>query len=139
MRYENIYSSFPCPASGHFSAASSRVAPISACVFLQRVSDNLFTGELLKRKVLIHKKLNKNHAKVCAVSSHSTFYVKCLHSALLYEILLIVNELCSVDNPNFYMHYHLHYLHFHLQSSCTFCTVSYAQVWNVLRQQVLTA
>lgn len=25
MRYENIYSSFPCPASGHFSAASSRV------------------------------------------------------------------------------------------------------------------
>ncbi len=75
MRYENIYSSFPCPASGHFSAASSRVgeffsslvsrrekiqllfsmvcifsfnypdagriAPISACVFLQRVSSNL--------------------------------------------------------------------------------------------------
>nr|DAV50352.1 MAG TPA: hypothetical protein [Caudoviricetes sp.] len=25
MRYENIYSSFPCPVSGHFSAASSRV------------------------------------------------------------------------------------------------------------------
>ena len=33
MRYENIYSSFPCPASGHFSAASRRVAPISACVW----------------------------------------------------------------------------------------------------------
>ena len=28
MRYENIYSSFPCPASGHFSAASSRVGKI---------------------------------------------------------------------------------------------------------------
>ena len=41
MRYANIYSSFPCPASGHFSAASGRVAPISACVFLQRVSGNL--------------------------------------------------------------------------------------------------
>ena len=32
MRYENIYSSFPCPASGHFSAASRRVAPISGSV-----------------------------------------------------------------------------------------------------------
>ena len=30
MRYENIYSSFPCPASGHFSAASSRVGHFSA-------------------------------------------------------------------------------------------------------------
>ena len=34
MRYENIYSSFPCPASGHFSAASGRVAPIRGSVFL---------------------------------------------------------------------------------------------------------
>ena len=32
MRYANIYSSFPCPASGHFSAASGRVAPIRASV-----------------------------------------------------------------------------------------------------------
>ena len=37
MRYENIYSSFPCPASGHFSAASRRVAPISASVWCLRL------------------------------------------------------------------------------------------------------
>ena len=36
MRYENIYSSFPCPASGHFSAASRRVAPISGSVWCLR-------------------------------------------------------------------------------------------------------
>ena len=29
MRYENIYSSFPCPASGHFSAASAHAAPLN--------------------------------------------------------------------------------------------------------------
>lgn len=106
----------------YFKCRHLKSPPLVLAFFL-RVSDNLFTGELLKRKVLIHKKLNKNHAKVCAVSSHSTFYVKCLHSALLYEILLIVNELCSVDNPNFYMHFHLHYLHFHLHSSCTIYTL----------------
>ena len=33
MRYENIYSSFPCPVSGHFSAASRRVAPIRGSVW----------------------------------------------------------------------------------------------------------
>ena len=37
MRYENIYSSFPCPASGHFSAASGRVAPIRGSVLYLRL------------------------------------------------------------------------------------------------------
>ena len=37
MRYANIYSSFPCPASGHFSAASRRVAPISVSVYCLRL------------------------------------------------------------------------------------------------------
>ena len=46
MRYENIYNSFPCPASGHFSAASRRVAPISACVWrLRPIAYLRFAGQ----------------------------------------------------------------------------------------------
>ena len=105
MRYENIYSSFPCPASGHFSAASRRVAPISACVFFQRVSSNL--------------KCNKNE---CLHSSHSTFCAICLHSALLSTFLLIFKSLRSVDKLVIYMHYRLHSA---LLSAlvCTVCTL----------------
>ncbi len=44
MRYENIYSSFPCPASGHFSAASSRVGIFSAASFLLEKMQLLFSG-----------------------------------------------------------------------------------------------
>lgn len=38
MRYANIYSSFPCPASGHFSAASGRVAPLVLAFFLDFIT-----------------------------------------------------------------------------------------------------
>ena len=101
-------------ASGHFSAVSSRgkkfhlllsivcifpfnypdarrVAPISACVFFQRVSSNL--------------KCNKNE---CLHSPHSTFCANCLHSALLSTFLLIFKSLRSVDKFVIYMHYCLH-------------------------------
>ena len=101
-------------ASGHFSAVSSRgkkfhlllsivcifpfnypdarrVAPISACVFFQRVSSNL--------------KCNKNE---CLHSPHSTFCANCLHSALLSTHSLIFNNLRSAYKPVFYMHYRLH-------------------------------
>ena len=101
-------------SSGHFSAVSSRgkkfhlllnivcifpfnypdarrVAPISACVFFQRVSSNL--------------KCNKNE---CLHSPHSTFCANCLHSALLSTFLLIFRLLHSVDRLVIYMHYRLH-------------------------------
>ena len=41
-------------ASGIFQQPLDASPPL-VLAFLQRVSDNLFTGELLKRKVLIHK------------------------------------------------------------------------------------
>ena len=115
--------------AGHFSAVSSRVigkklhlllsivcifpfnypdarrvAPISACVFFQRVSSNL--------------KCNKNE---CLHSPHSTFCANCLHSALLSTFLLIFRSLRSVDKPVIYMHYCLHSA---LLSAlvCTICT-----------------
>ena len=115
-------------ASGHFSAVSSRgkkfhlllsivcifpfnypdarrVAPISACVFFQRVSSNL--------------KCNKNE---CIHSPHSTFCANCLHSALLSTFLLIFRLLHSVDRLVIYMHYRLHSA---LLSAlvCTVCTL----------------
>gem|GEM_PF-6367650 len=74
MRYENIYSSFPCPVSGHFSAASRRVAPISACVFSQRLSGraNLNPKVELKTFPLARAHLGTSTAYLCNVNKNSS-------------------------------------------------------------------
>ena len=52
MRYENIYSSFPCPVSGHFSAASRRVAPIRGSVLCLRFMV-AFCGSVLCLRLVV--------------------------------------------------------------------------------------
>lgn len=56
---------------------------------------------------------------------HNTFLTNCLHSALLSTLVLIFNELRSVNKSFFCIHYHLHSALF-TYTIYTVCTKLYA-------------
>ena len=111
MRYENIYSSFPCPASGHFSAASRRVAPISACVFFQRVSSNLKCNKERMPSLPSQHFLSKLSTLCTFVYILIDFQVitQCRQACHLYALL---SALCTFGCTCLHhLHACMHYLH----------------------------